>query len=210
VIEACDQVPACVGACQTNTSCGLAGAAKGGVWDFDNFECSGGRCLYAGCKTDEECEDETTYPSNDLVCRKVACGFRICTASCGSPKDCVGTVSAKGPLTGEENFVCDGGWCRYAGCQSDDECAKAMASLPSPKGYRCRQVAGVGACVRACSNVNDCVIQPATPLADADNYACEGGACRYKGCGSTAECQAAYAGTPGVWECAPGFLAPPQ
>lgn len=46
----------------------------------------------------------------------------------------------------------------------------------------------VAECVRTCGVPADCVPPGATPDRDADNWACDSGACRWLGCKSNAEC----------------------
>lgn len=58
-------------------------------------------------------------------------------------------------------------------------------------------------CQTACKTAQDCAI-PKNPLGDQNHYACTQGLCQWKGCTSTAECQAAAKTDKVVCEKAPG------
>ncbi|MBK9264981.1 MAG: hypothetical protein IPM54_35015 [Polyangiaceae bacterium] len=47
-------------------------------------------------------------------------------------------------------------------------------------------------CQQGCVSVSDCIIAGGGAAFDADNYACNGGACEYTGCNSDAECDSTF------------------
>lgn len=56
----------CTAPCATRDTCGST-LTPGGAFDADNYTCTGGACIYAGCNTDAECT-LTTGP-RPSVCR---------------------------------------------------------------------------------------------------------------------------------------------
>lgn len=101
----------------------------------------------------------------------------ICWIACSTAADC----SQGTPGWDEDNYQCDGGKCVYQGCNGDTEC-QAQGN------YVCKaQGTATEYCLPGCSTADDCNL--GTPDFDADNYACDGGACVYQGCNSDAECQ---------------------
>lgn len=102
----------------------------------------------------------------------------VCLAPCVTAADC----DLGSPPFDGDNYTCDGGACVYAGCNSDQECAALGDQVCHPSD------GGVDYCALACATAADCD-QGSAPF-DADNYACEGGACVYTGCNSDQECEA--------------------
>ena len=107
-----------------------------------------------------------------------------CLAACSAASEC----AQASPLFDVDNYDCDDGTCRWTGCNSTGECTEAYAN----PNYTCREIAPLtfASCYPTCSTAADCAITGGGVLYDADNYACESGACRWTGCNSTGECQA--------------------
>lgn len=102
----------------------------------------------------------------------------VCWTTCATPADC---VISPGGSWDEDNYACEDERCVYTGCNGDAECQGTGS-------YVCREIAtGVPYCVMACQTADDCSL--GAPDFDADNYACDSGACIYQGCNSDAECQ---------------------
>lgn len=175
-------LPFCRLACATAADCAQPSAA----YDEDNYRCAAGVCEYTGCRSDDECR--AVFMSGAYVCSD-ALGLPSCLQACATAGDC-GTGSA---AFDADNYRCDAGVCLYEGCRDDAECA---ATFFDPA-YDCRDVLPPDTglplpvarrnCVRSCTAPADCA-QP-SPAFDADNYACEGGACRYVGCRDDDECR---------------------
>jgi hypothetical protein len=110
--------------------------------------------------------------------------FPTCLETCSSPADCTTSTS---PLIDVDNYACEGGRCRWTGCNSTQECIASVGAT-----YVCDVMAGspVPNCYQTCSTGSDCVI-PGSPLYDADNWRCEVSKCRWVGCNSTTECTTA-------------------
>lgn len=104
----------------------------------------------------------------------------VCVPTCGTAADCA--TGPAGSIIDADNYACDGGKCRWTGCNSTAECTAANMS----QAWACRDVGGLMTCVRTCSTPADCA-SPSAPY-DADNYACVAGACEWRGCNTTAEC----------------------
>jgi hypothetical protein len=108
-----------------------------------------------------------------------------CLPACASAGDC---DLGAGPAWDADNYLCDGGACKYQGCNSDSECM-AQGNMV------CRDsndVLGLGSslsCVFTCATAADCDYGGG-PAYDGDNYACSNGGCIYTGCNSDSECMA--------------------
>jgi len=180
---------------------------SGGVYDEDNWDCVAGECRYRGCLADAECLAEPSVSSalNEPECLELGCGISSCQATCTTVSDCVTAQMETNPLTGQDNWACTDGVCRYTGCNSDAECQEAWETQGGE--YECvEQTGGVGACFALCEAASDCVSQFASPNFDEDNYACDEGRCRYLGCVSDAECEEANASSPGTYVCAESYF----
>jgi hypothetical protein len=118
-----------------------------------------------------------------------------CHPTCTSAADC----AFGGALYDQDNWACTEGTCEYKGCRSTQECTD---QLRSPK-YVCAPSANLpfNECFRTCSAAADCTSSSAPTAFDADNWACTGGKCEYKGCRSTQECTDTYESPD--WTCAP-------
>jgi hypothetical protein len=103
----------------------------------------------------------------------------LCTQGCSTPDDCVipGT-----PLYDASHYVCDQGACRWTGCRSESECRS------TGQNWTCAVFPGwaMASCVPTCGSPSDCA--SSSPLYDFDNYICDQGVCRWKGCNDTSEC----------------------
>ncbi|MBL8719792.1 MAG: hypothetical protein JNL79_27630 [Myxococcales bacterium] len=124
-------------------------------------------------------------PSDSVVDTGPAITF--CQQGCTKPADCA-TTTTPGAYDAS-HWSCNAGVCRYEGCKTDAECT---ATFGGTKPYKCHATAGsFPACVAACSKPADCATTSAAY--DADNYACNGGACEWKGCNDDAECKSSLA-----------------
>ena len=102
--------------CATRSDCNPRGPLDLDIHvDDDNWSCSDGACLYAGCKSDEECR---TGRGPDFVCRNVLGGVPQCFETCDVATDCGGADL----LFDADNHTCDAGLCLYTGCTTDEEC----------------------------------------------------------------------------------------
>jgi hypothetical protein len=113
-------------------------------------------------------------------------GMSACVKGCSAPADC----SLASPAYDADNWRCEGGGCRYTGCNNDAECAgsfpnmnMACAAIPS----------GIRVCLSRCTTAADCAMS--LPAYDADNYRCDNGVCAYLGCHDDAECDASIKNT---------------
>lgn len=171
-------MPVCVASCGTAADCG-AGPA-GSIGDADNYSCDAGACVWTGCNSTAECV--TAYGVTTVTC---AAAFGsptpTCWPTCATAADCGNAAS---PIAGEDNYACDGGMCRWTGCNDTAECTSAYQS----SAYRCAARAGQTTknCWHTCTTPADCTV--ASGPYDADNYACDDGLCAWTGCNSTAEC----------------------
>ena len=105
----------------------------------------------------------------------------LCQRACTAPADCASGTA----LYDATHYACESGACRWLGCRGDPECAAAFGSSR----YACRTVSGLSLCVQTCAVAADCATSAAF---DADNYACDAGACRYLGCNDDAECASTF------------------
>ncbi|MCL4227933.1 MAG: hypothetical protein KJZ91_25995 [Myxococcales bacterium] len=174
--DAAPPLPVCVPTCGTAADCATGPA--GSIIDADNYACDGGRCRWLGCRSTAECV--ATYGTQAWTC-EAAFGAAVptCWPTCTGVAQCANPQS---PLLDADNYACDGGKCRWTGCNSTAECTAANMS----QAWACRDVGGLMTCVRTCSTPADCA-SPSAPY-DADNYACVAGACEWRGCNTTAEC----------------------
>jgi hypothetical protein len=181
-------IPFCIATCSAPSDCATASAA----FDGDNYACDTGTCRYIGCKSDDECR--SSFASALYACRSVSGSTTpTCVHVCSAPADC--TVASGGTAYDADNWSCESKSCKYLGCNTDDECRSSFGG----GSYVCRTISVPGLdplptalknCVKSCSTPTDCSTTSAA--FDADNYACESGACRYKGCNSDAECKASF------------------
>lgn len=105
--------PSCFELCTTAADCGLV--AEPSAWGADNFTCAGGLCAYAGCHDDAECE--ASGPQYGCHAAPGAL-FPSCSLRCTAASDCAVTS----PLYDADNYACEDGFCRWAGCNDDAEC----------------------------------------------------------------------------------------
>lgn len=126
----------------------------------------------------------------------------LCIKQCSAPVDC---EFGGDSIHDANNFECVAGMCRYLGCVSDAECTAASTG---PMLCRVTAYAAYPVCVPPCTTADDCAALYtgpfASPTLDADNWACEAGACQHLGCNNDAECGAQGAclkpadGTPAI------------
>jgi len=121
-------LPYCLQRCAGVADCAVDLPA----FDADNYACEDGVCVYTGCRTDDEC---SVTMRGDYVCHAFGeGGLRACYERCERAADCavenVGT-------SGEDNYACDEGVCRWLGCNDDLECEQthrdpAYVCAPAP------------------------------------------------------------------------------
>lgn len=178
-------IAVCQPGCAVLDDCVTASPA----FDADNYRCDSGVCRYSGCVSDDECRGVF---GASYGCRDTGGGIPTCVQVCASGTDCgQGT-----PAFDTDNYTCVATSCRYTGCHDDTECEATFGA-----GYGCFDVRppDVGVpiptaarnCVRRCGAPSDCASD--SGAFDAPNWECSAGACRYRGCGTDAQCQATFA-----------------
>ncbi len=126
---------------------------------------------------------------------------KVCVVACATAADCPYVGVTAGGVYDGDNWTCTDGKCGWKGCLSNAECAAEPGFDYAP--MVCANVGGgFKSCVPSCSVPSDCP-HPAVSDArfDADNYACQGGACIYTGCSGDGECQQSLAATGLSWVC---------
>jgi hypothetical protein len=107
----------CQQACQAPADC-VTETVAGGAFGADNYACPDGVCHYLGCNSNDECAR-----SFGATGRTYRCSNNGCVQGCTTPADC---ALATGGAWGADRYVCDGGVCRWLGCQSDQACRQAL------------------------------------------------------------------------------------
>lgn len=109
--------PECTPECTTASEC-AAGETTDNAFDLDNYKCESGRCVYAGCNSDAECQ----YGGLDYMrCVPEQYGdktLKICAQGCTVPADCANAVYP------EELYLCEEGQCKMKSCESDEWCSE--------------------------------------------------------------------------------------
>ena len=174
--DAAPALPVCVPTCVTAADC--ATGPVGSIVDANNYACDGGQCRWLGCLSTAECV--ATYGTQAWTC-EAAFGTTVptCWPTCSTVSQCANPNS---PILGADNYACDGGKCRWTGCNDTAECTAANMS----SAWTCRATGTIMSCLHTCTTPTDCAT-PSAPY-DADNYDCVGGVCQYTGCNTTAEC----------------------
>jgi hypothetical protein len=177
------RVAQCHPTCAAASDCAVPGSA---LDDASHFACTAGTCAWQGCRSDAECNTDTTSGAPHLVCRPGA-GSPVptCVPGCSAASDC---AEAGDALTDASHFTCQAGACVWQGCASTAECA---SSLHVQK-VVCETLPGAPAptCEPTCATAADCATSGA-PLEDASHFACKSGRCEWLGCKSTADCTGA-------------------
>lgn len=115
----------CQSGCVSAADCATASAA----FDADNYACDAGVCRYLGCNDDAECA--SSFADARYGCREAEppdTGLRLptatrnCVLTCAMASDCSNASAA----FDSDNYECDGGACRYVGCNDDGECASTF------------------------------------------------------------------------------------
>ncbi len=174
--DAAPALPVCVPTCVTAADC--ATGPVGSIVDANNYACDGGQWRWHGCLSTAECV--ATYGTQAWTC-EAAFGTTVptCWPTCATVSQCANPNS---PILGADNYACDGGKCRWTGCNDTAECTAANMS----SAWTCRATGTIMSCLHTCTTPTDCAT-PSAPY-DADNYDCVGGVCQYTGCNTTAEC----------------------
>jgi len=160
--------------------------------DCAGLECGndgcGGSC--GSCADDQDCVDGACQDSP----------LSFCAIKCSQPADC---DPGGGGAYSADNYVCEGGYCEYSGCNTDAECAQTYAS----DSHGCYAGAGypIPYCTLKCTQAADCDLG-AGGAYTAANYNCDGGYCEYIGCNSDAECAATFNDDKYGCYMGPGFL----
>ncbi len=170
-----EEIEVCIPACVTASDCVIGPPES--AFDEDNYLCEDGACRYTGCISDAECD---LANNGNLVCRAQNGLVPSCVTACTSNAECGNSNDTSGPF-GPDNYACDDGGCRFAGCKDDAECQTLG-------GYVCDTFDEIAYCVLGCVIAEDCVTVDAAAPYDANNYACERGRCTYTGCVSDREC----------------------
>ena len=168
-------ISVCLDPCESPDDCGNDGDP---LYNPDHYSCQSGACVFDGCTSDAECEQSlgAAYGCDDSL------ETPVCVETCTVVDDCTKQDS----LNDADNYECDAGFCRFLGCNDDQECVDARGD-----GYVCvsaqyHPTASVAVCTQSCSSVSDC--GSATDLYGEDNYECSGGGCIWTGCNSSEEC----------------------
>ena len=111
--------PECTPVCSTAADCDLYGQGPSTeyAYDFDNYKCESGFCVFTGCNSDAECET-TTY-SSDYKClpqEYEGKTLKICTISCKSAADCANSAYPA------DFYECRNSQCVTKNCESDEWC----------------------------------------------------------------------------------------
>jgi hypothetical protein len=118
-------LPTCWLACATAADC----AQPGELFGADNYRCEDGTCRWTGCNSTAECT--ATFMSSGYACATFAdAPLPTCYPTCSSAADC----ASASDLFGADNYTCDGGKCRWTGCNSTAECTSTFMNA----GYVCR------------------------------------------------------------------------
>ncbi len=155
------------------------------ITDGDNYTCDNGLCVYTGCNNSAECE--TTYQTTTYGCNTdPGYGTPTCAQKCSTAGDCVTQYSQ--PAYDLDNYSCTGqGFCKYNGCNTDQECIDTMSSTGKIYGCFLNEAMGAKFCEIRCSSYLDCG-STSTPAYTPDRYTCEGERCIYHGCQTAQQC----------------------
>ena len=212
-----DEGDAPVSTAQDTTSDGIdvvRSDAAGSGWDllveYETY-CADGACAdvctpdCAGleCGGDDGCGSSCGSCAVDQDCVAGACQdppLSFCAIKCSQPGDC--DAGGGGAYSGD-NYVCEGGYCEYSGCNTDAECSQTYAN----DSYGCYAGAGypIPYCTLKCTQAADCDLGVGGAYAAA-NYNCDSGYCEYVGCNSDAECEATFNDDKYGCYMGPGFL----
>ncbi|HUH03090.1 MAG TPA: hypothetical protein VML75_13935 [Kofleriaceae bacterium] len=119
-------LPSCLQTCGGSADCATANVA----YDADNYRCTSGLCEYTGCNSEQEC---ATGIGANYGCHQFAgWSYPTCVPRCGTAADCA--IANGGTLYDADNYVCDGGYCRWDGCNSTSECTSSLMNTA----YECR------------------------------------------------------------------------
>ncbi len=179
--------PTCVEACQVAGDCAQAGQ----VYTGDHWECTGGKCKYLGCKTDQECLNTFGGVSDVCATDSGSAPYPLCVQSCQVADDC----AQAGQVYTGEHWECAGGKCKYLGCKTDLECSNTFGGVSDV----CATDSGSAPtplCVKSCQVNADCA--KAGQAFSEDNWECTGGRCKYLGCKTDLECSNTFGGVASV------------
>ncbi|RYZ06316.1 MAG: hypothetical protein EOO73_16765 [Myxococcales bacterium] len=136
--ETCD-AGVCHKPCQHNEECPL----------FDACDEGTGECVYVGCSTDRECilaatgvgDGETPGPTlggeDPRLLKCLPSETKPDTKECKIPCENDGSCGAQS--------VCDGGYCKFIGCESDEEC-RAYLRITNQKPTEARPFVPTAVC----------------------------------------------------------------
>lgn len=115
--------PECTPACSNTAECDLYGQGTSTqyAYDFDNYKCENGMCVFTGCNSDAECE--TSMNSSNYKCIEQDFSgktLKSCNIPCKTAADCANSVYP------EEFYECKNSQCIAKSCESDEWCAEYM------------------------------------------------------------------------------------
>ncbi|HOW52511.1 MAG TPA: hypothetical protein PLV42_10770 [bacterium] len=175
----------CYRTCSTPDDC--VDANPQAITDADNYTCDDGICVYKGCNNSTECE--TTYQSTDYGCNTDSgYGTPTCVQKCSVAGDCVSQYAPL-PAYDDDNYLCTGqGFCKYLGCNTDQECVDTMSSTGKTYGCFLNEAIEMKFCEIRCSTYLDCGSSSTGPAYTPDRYTCENQRCIYHGCDNAQQC----------------------
>ena len=110
-------VPRCLPTCSGASDCAVPDSP---LYGADNFVCEDSFCIWQGCTSNTECSE--AFPALELECND-SLALPACLPTCDTAEDCY--TDDSGPLTDEDNAVCEDGFCAFTGCNNDAECTEA-------------------------------------------------------------------------------------
>lgn len=96
------------------------------AWGPDNYACTDGQCIYAGCNSTAECVAD--FVGRPTIACQPSSPYPVCNFTCQVPADCV--MNGALPINDADNFTCENGFCVNLGCLSDAECSAYNPATP--------------------------------------------------------------------------------
>jgi hypothetical protein len=111
--------------CTTAAVCGYQNN-ESQAWGPDNYSCTDGQCIYAGCNSTAECVAD--FVGRPTIACQPGGPYPACNFTCQAPTDCV--MNGSTPINDADNFTCENGFCVNLGCSSDAECNAYNPATP--------------------------------------------------------------------------------